>query len=118
MSIKERELIETIVSDFSTRQDVLIRMKYNVSGLDFDIDYIPDRYLLVAESVEIWIKEYNNWQGTHEWLALNILDDINNEVVPRWVRVSCQVSSKKRILIEDKQPHWRVSSVVDRINLI
>ncbi len=49
-----------------------------------------------------------------EELALAIIEDINNEVVPRWVQVQIETrtdtpqpnASAYRVLIEDRQPNW------------
>ena len=44
-------------------------------------------------------------------LAACILDDLNNELVPRWVRVRLtstldQGTTQAELVMEDRQPNW------------
>ena len=112
MGIKERKHLVTNSSDFDLRQDVLVSMRHEIGKLQIKIDYVPDRRLIVRESIHHWIKTYDKWQGSHEWLVLNILDDINNEVVPRWVRVVLWISDSESLMVEDRQPRWRTSPMI------
>jgi NADPH-dependent 7-cyano-7-deazaguanine reductase QueF len=51
-----------------------------------------------------------SWNGA-ESLALAILDDINNEAVPRWARVRITTRTHgglhHQVTVEDHQPRWR-----------
>ncbi|MBO43625.1 MAG: hypothetical protein CMM28_07865, partial [Rhodospirillaceae bacterium] len=60
--------------------------------------------------------DQTNWQNL-ETLALEILDDINNEVVPRWAQIVLNSANDKssnghRVLVEDRQPNWENVSLL------
>jgi len=85
------------------------------------VDYIPDLVLLDPAG----FSRYMNVLGRTVWggpeaLGIAILDDMNNEVVPRWVRVTVRAQGDEtsapkaavepgswhRVILEDRQPRW------------
>ena len=83
--------------------------------------YVPDKYVLNPISFEHYLMalDQTDWQNL-ETLALAILDDINNEVVPRWVQILIQSTNDKsgnghRVLVQDRQPNWDNAPLLDRL---
>lgn len=91
--------------------------------------YVPDRLVLDESGFRRYLVALGRWRWTGvDDLALAILDDVNNQAVPRWVRVTVaarqgapyapsdappdflKVSgdwSGPWAVIEDRQPRWR-----------
>ena len=62
-----------------------------------------------------------DWK-TLEAVAVAVLDDVNNEVVPRWVQVAVSYENadagereRHAVLIEDRQPGWDNPSLLARL---
>ena len=58
-------------------------------------------------------------EKTLEQLAIAVLEDINNEVVPRWVQIVATRDSggetEQHVLIEDRQPKWDNAALLARL---
>ncbi|MBB4265400.1 hypothetical protein [Roseospira visakhapatnamensis] len=93
-----------------------------LGGARVVVDYVPDRLLLDPEGFNRYINGLSEppWPGP-EALGVAILDDMNNEVVPRWLRVTVHVApdgdthppgtvgrapEEHRVVLEDRQPYW------------
>ncbi|SDE32890.1 hypothetical protein [Rhodospira trueperi] len=87
-------------------------------ALSATVDYVPDRVVLVPASLTRYLTGLEGlpWPGP-EALGAAILDDINNEAVPRWLRVTVSTRSGPAdsdeavalwhaVVLEDRQPHW------------
>ncbi|WP_259783118.1 hypothetical protein [Aestuariispira ectoiniformans] len=87
------------------------------------IRYVPDKLLLPTQSFGQYLHDLHLAAETSlEELALTILDDINNEVVPRWVQIRVDADEKSldrghRTLIEDRQPRWDNKALLARVEL-
>ncbi|MBB4314113.1 hypothetical protein [Roseospira marina] len=70
------------------------------------VDYVPDRVVLdpVAFSRYAAALGAMTWPGL-EALGVAILDDVNNEAVPRWLRVVVR-RGRHRVWLMDRQPGW------------
>jgi hypothetical protein len=84
-----------------------------VSGSGVQIAYVPDRLLLRADALDAYLAAFSaDATADAEPLALDILDDIGNEIVPRWVRVVLSMprdaagARMHRVIAEDRQPNW------------
>jgi hypothetical protein len=82
------------------------------------VDYVPDRVLLdpLAFADYAALLSLQTWQGL-EALGVAVLDDLNNELVPRWVRVTVRAartgqapSLRHDVVLEDWQPSWPAST--------
>lgn len=94
-----------------------------------DIHYIPDRYILEPSSYEkylgsIFDKLKDTIEETNilEEIALGVVDDLCNELVPLWVRVNLSFVSDDKsggrfhnVTIEDKQPQWNNQALIAKI---
>ncbi len=85
--------------------------------------YVPDKLLLRPETFETYLAAVTATDELPaEELALAIIEDINNEVVPRWVQVQIEnsatgpepASGAYRVLIEDRQPNWDNPQIIAR----
>ncbi len=88
------------------------------------VDYVPDRGVLEAAAFSAYARGLGGraWAGPED-LGVTVLDDINNELVPRWVRVSVSCASackqgdadadlvsQHAVVLEDCQPTWRANA--------
>jgi len=87
--------------------------------LRLTVDYVPDRGVLDGAAFAAYARLLgaSAWAGPED-LGVAVLDDINNEVVPRWVRVAVSTDSqggrtlpKHAVLLEDWQPTWNAEAV-------
>lgn len=87
------------------------------------IRYVPDKLLLPTQSFGQYLHALHfDPAMALEELALIILDDINNELVPRWVQIRVDADDKSldrghRTLIEDRQPRWDNKALLSRVEL-
>ncbi|MDX1737443.1 MAG: hypothetical protein R3261_04365 [Alphaproteobacteria bacterium] len=99
--------------------DYLISLsgKLNDEESAIRITYVPDKLLLSPDAFEHYLHSFeDDLLAAPERLALAILDDFNNELVPRWVQVQVQFhSSNHQILIEDRQPIWDNAGLLARL---
>jgi hypothetical protein len=71
------------------------------------IAYVPDRDVLVRDSLPGYLAALT--PGPPEQAVRAIADDIANELVPKWYRVSLGVTADgitHMVTIEDRQPGW------------
>lgn len=86
------------------------------------IRYVPDKLLLPSGSFGLYLHELHlDMAISLEELALIVLDDINNEVVPRWVQIRVDADDKSldrghRTLVEDRQPRWDNKALLSRVD--
>jgi hypothetical protein len=85
--------------------------------------YVPDKLLLLPDAFETYLAALMaSGETPVEEMALAIIEDINNEVVPRWVQVQIEngvnspdpTSSTYRVVIEDRQPNWDNPQIIAR----
>jgi hypothetical protein len=99
------------------RHDYLVRLMGNVShagggNAHLTLHYVPDRLIADAAGFNAYLDAIGS--ATHETLealAACVLEDVNNALVPRWVRItltadSASAGSKHAVLSEDSQPGW------------
>ena len=97
--------------------DYLVEIGGRVSERSFSIHlrYIPDKLLLAPRSFDAYLSGLSRQTDDRpETAALTIADDVNNEVVPRWVQVEVTAGGSgavpaqagHRVVVEDRQPNW------------
>lgn len=85
--------------------------------------YVPDRLILEAASFARYLEAMAALDiPTLEELSVTIIDDVNNEVVVRWVQVVVSTTSPAAagieghsILVEDRQPKWDNKALLSRL---
>ena len=78
------------------------------------IRYVPDRYLLPEGAFDEYLGTVpkESWVDVHE-AAFVILDDLNNQLVPKWIQVAVETRADAA-LIEDRQPQWQNAPLLSR----
>ena len=73
------------------------------------LTYVPDKLLLRPEAFTAYLDAaMPTLAEPYESFAHVFLEDVNNEVVPRWLRIEV-ISEKgppRRIVLIDRQPKW------------
>mgnify|MGYP005666012101 FL=1 len=101
----------------------LDRLKNTEGGREVIIRYVPDRFILIPDSFSTYIGNMANgpWDSL-EAIAVAILEDINNELVPRWVRITVNSVDLQAediplhsVSMEDHQPHWENKGLINSI---
>lgn len=81
--------------------------------------YVPDKLTLESQTFADYLTAFESYSDKAlEELAIAILEDINNEVVPRWVQVTAvrtHGDTTHRVLVEDRQPKWDNPALLARL---
>jgi len=93
------------------QQNALVRLRY-----------IPDALILSPQPFIAYLDALSSleWPSL-EQLSNVILDDFNNEVVPRWVQLNLSapfegdVEGEHSVTLEDSQPKWDNQRLVSRL---
>lgn len=105
-----RELL-TAISNPAPWHDYRVCWSGTLSdGRTLTVEYVPDRLVLAPETFAAYLEslEAGRWP-TLEALVMAMLDDLNNQLVPRWVRVSGsqpQGAIRHHVTVNDRQPGW------------
>lgn len=82
------------------------------------LTYVPGKLLIRSEAFAAYLAAFPA-PASLEALAIELLDDINNEVVPRWVEVRLEqaapTGSGHRVIIEDREPKWDNPALLSRL---
>lgn len=80
---------------------------------DVRVTYVPDSCILNVTSLHSYLTALANFpEMTPERSGKTLLEDANNELVPRWVRVTLigrpevETVGSYRCLFQDSQPNW------------
>ncbi|MCW9034371.1 MAG: hypothetical protein OQJ97_09135 [Rhodospirillales bacterium] len=127
--ISRRELLLTNQNP-ETRLDYVVTLGGElIHGEDHDypsqvrLRYIPDHYTLTPDSFSIYLDRLSdtNWPSL-ETVATALIDDLNNELVPRWVQVRIEITPHSEtpahfhsVTLEDKQPKWNNPELLARL---
>ncbi len=76
-------------------------------GVVIKLSYIPHKLLLLHDSIDAWLQNYKVIDMPLENLVVQLMDDINNEVIPYWVSIEIETENGLSIFAEDCQPTWR-----------
>jgi 7-cyano-7-deazaguanine reductase len=118
-TILRRERLETR-ENRNNKIDYLVTLQVTISkSFGVVIRYIPDLAILDTAAVNNYFATLGaiNWENLEE-LGLTILNDLNNELVPRWVQVTVSGTSAgiaHCVTLEDRQPRWDNPALLSRI---
>lgn len=87
--------------------------------------YVPDKLLLQPDSYNDYLNllAYQGLSAVEDF-AVTVLQDVNNEVVPRWAQVLIVEDANPtdsgpgcghRVLVEDRQPSWDNPALLSRL---
>ena len=87
------------------------------------LSYVPDKVVLDAAAFGRYLEALTRGGWTSlEPLAVAVLDDVNNEAVPRWVQVVVSGPDalhpgveKHSVVVEDRQPRWDNAPLLSRL---
>jgi len=68
--------------------------------------YVPDREILEPACLDDYLAQLaaEDWAGPED-LAATLFDDVNNQLVPRWLHLALTAGAV-RIDLHDRQPEW------------
>lgn len=96
-----------------------VRPRGFAAPLNLRLHYVPDRLIASTEGWRRYLEALSaDDLETIEALAGQVLSDINNEIVPRWLSVTVSDSGggpAHAVVIEDRQPKWDNPDLLDRI---
>lgn len=106
------------------RRQVIIS-RPNEHRVTMVLRYVPDAEVLSTFDMEAYF-DFLTEQEWHslEAMALAVLEDINNELIPRWAQVSVAFKARRddaissEVTVEDHQPDWKNPYMMERINLM
>ena len=82
------------------------------------IYYVPDRLIAEAALTTDYFKllAQQPWPGVEE-LAHAVIDDFNNELIPRWIsiRITAHLDAEFSVYMEDRQPLWDNPALLLRV---
>ena len=89
--------------------------------LTVSFSYVPDKLVLLTTAFHEYLADIQITEtAALEPVALQMLDDINNEVVPRWVEVKIWARSASNkstnVIVIDQQPKWTNPSLLARLD--
>lgn len=92
------------------RHDYLVDLEGEpLPGTRLTVRYVPDRLVLDPAGFAAYLGMLASAaSGGLEALALAVLDDLNNELVPRWAEITAvrPAPLPHRVVVEDRQPGW------------
>lgn len=81
--------------------------------------YVPDAKTLQPARFTAYLETLESFDWpSHENLATTILQDVSNELVPRWVQIithqdgGADGSPEHKVLVEDRQPQWNNAALL------
>lgn len=105
-----REILSTAANP-DARHDYLVELHGEPApGTRLTLRYVPDRAVATPDGVAAYLGALSGTaeNSAPEALALAVLDDLNNELIPRWVEVTVErtLPVPQRVVVEDRQPSW------------
>ena len=128
MDLWQRRAVLAPTSNPDRNIDFVSSLSGRLSALGGSIDvalrYVPDALTVSPAAFAAYLRalEGGDWPS-HENLATTILQDVSNELVPRWVQVvtrrgAADDVSEHKILVEDRQPQWNNAALLAHLHSI
>jgi 7-cyano-7-deazaguanine reductase len=124
MTVNERRSLLQTHDNPNRVLDYLITLEALCPGESrrLSLRYIPDRLIIDRGSFPGYVMALCAEERPIETLASDLLEDINNELVARWVQVIIFEESEEEnlhsVVMEDRQPQWNNSQILSRITKI
>ena len=129
LDLRERRLLLNTIPNPSGRLDYVVSIEGSMDlpaphgSVTMSLRYIPDRDVLNPDCLALYYREISGAEwGSLEEVAVTLLDDINNEVVPRWLSVALlrrdmatSEREKHGVVLEDRQPRWDNPRLLNRL---
>ena len=108
VNLQARERLEVAELRHHLAHKMIVKLRLFVDGRHpLHIAYIPSKFRLVPEALEGWIQAYDTSatrEQSWESLFLAWLEDLNNELLPEWVRLHFIVEDHGEWIAEDTAP--------------
>ena len=123
MTIKSRDHLSTSQNPYRHKEySISLSQKISRHGQEYQIHlcYVPDKLLLCPESWAGYLDfAFVNTPDSPETLAHDILEDIMDQIIPRWVKINLHQNENKfgqtvQIKVEDFQPGWKNDRLLQR----
>lgn len=99
------------------RLDYVVTLGGNLpGGIAVTVRYVPDRLLLDAGAFAAYLAAFATPAGVEE-LAVAVLADLNDVLVARWLHVAA-ASGAHGAIVEDRQPRWNNTALLQRLERI
>lgn len=124
MDIRSRRSLLTTAANPGPHHDYLVSLTGFVhrtgavnGHTTLSIRYVPDRAILAPPIFELYLDALAGQDRPPETLAITVLDDLNNELLPRWLQVAVTRDHPfdHRVVVEDRQPTWDNPAVMARL---
>ncbi len=129
MDLHERRNFLKTVDNPDRRIDYVVtlggRVRHETDGSTpalLRLRYVPDALILPPQPFIDYLSALSNlsWPSI-EQLANVVLDDFNNEIVPRWVQLNIsaplggKMEGEHSVTLEDHQPNWQNETLIGRL---
>lgn len=129
MDLTNRRQLLTADRNPGARLDYVVALEGGIPGdaavgpRTVGLRYVPDKLVLQPAAFGRYLDALaaQTW-GSLEDLAVTILDDVNNEVVPRWVQATVSLPDTRHagveshgVILEDRQPKWDNPALLSRL---
>lgn len=72
---------------------------------------VPDRQILAPDGLDAYLALVASEAGhALEAMAVRMFDDLNNQLIPRWISLSLS-DGRRSVKLQDGQPSWRNDSL-------
>lgn len=115
-----RERLATAPSP-DRRHDFLVDLRGEPQpGTRLTVRLVPDALILDPAAFAAYLADKAGFPDGLEALAMAVLDDVNNELVPRWVEITAERDAPlpHRVVIEDRQPNWDNPQLMGRLRRV
>lgn len=102
------------------RLDYLVTLSAQTEAGTIRLRYVPDRLVLAPGAFAAYAARLGDVSSAPERLGVTVLDDVNNEIVPRWIEVTVEASGVGRhaVTVTDQQPNWSNPSLMVRLGAL
>lgn len=129
MDIQNRRKLLTTERNPDTKLDYVISISGEIkahgdSGVSsVHLRYVPDRVILETSAFAHYLDALSRlpWASLEE-AAAAVLNDVNNELIARWVQVVIAAPpllhigiDRHEVLLEDRQPKWDNAGLLSRL---
>lgn len=125
MDLRERRLLLHAEPNPDRRIDYVCSLGTNVdaivagSTLQITLRYVPDRVILTPASLNDYLDKISilEWPSLEDF-AVTVLNDINDELIARWIEVSLAANTKgirHDVVLSEQQPDWEDQGILSRL---
>ena len=124
MTINTKDVLSSLPNPYRNKTyivSIIQEITLNGQSFMFGLRYVPDTLLLDHEGLASYLEQilaHNPKKA--EILAHNILEDIMDQIVPKWIEVNLKHEENKfgqnvLITIEERHPGWEDDALLKRL---